>query len=34
VRASGSTTWEPGNNRSYSVPASGSGSVTKTWGQP
>ncbi|WP_433040075.1 carbohydrate-binding module family 20 domain-containing protein [Dactylosporangium sp. CS-033363] len=29
--SSGTVTWEPGNNHTYSVPASGSGTVSTTW---
>ncbi len=29
---SGNVTWESGNNHSYTTPASGTGSVTNTWG--
>ncbi|MCA9924134.1 MAG: hypothetical protein KC421_17280 [Anaerolineales bacterium] len=33
VRQGGSTTWESGSNRTYTVPASGSGSYTGNWQQ-
>jgi alpha-amylase len=31
IQANGNVIWEPGNNHSYTVPTSGTGSVNDNW---